>query len=110
VYDENGNVLGGIRLPELEVPAARYVVGPTYPLGGYTVPLSPARLKQLYPAHGDYVTRVSIAANTARDAGFILPLRVEEYIKAAEAAPVPEAAEVELRTQNRATPEGRTTR
>jgi hypothetical protein len=110
VYDANGNVLGGVRLPELEVPTARYVVGPAYPLGGYTAPMTPARLKQLYPAHADYVAKITGAANAAKDAGFILPLRVEEYIKAADAAPIPEEAAVELRTQNRANPEGRTTR
>jgi hypothetical protein len=110
VYDADGNVQGGVRLPEVEVPAARYVVGPSYPLGGYTVPLSPARLKELYPTREDYAAKISRAANDAKDAGFILPLRVEEYIKAAAIAPVPEELVIETRTQIRANPEGRTSR
>jgi hypothetical protein len=109
-FDQYGNALGGIRLPEEEVPVARYVAGPTYPLGGFTIPFTPAKLKELYPTHDDYVAKITEAANAAVQAGVILPGRAEEYVKAAKAAPIPEEIITEVRTENRASPEGRTTR
>jgi hypothetical protein len=109
-YDQYGNVQGGVRLPELEVPTARYVVGPSYPLGGYTLQFSPEELKALYPTHEDYVAKITAAANAAKDAGIILPGAADEYIKAAEVAPIPEPVKFEARTQTRANPEGRTSR
>lgn len=87
--DQYGNAKGGIRLPELEVPIARYIAGPTIALGGYTIPFTEAQLKELYPTHEAYVQKVEAAAIAAKDAGVILPYRVEEYVKAAEAAPIP---------------------
>jgi hypothetical protein len=109
-YDQYGNVRGGIRLPEVEVPTAKYVAGPSYPLGGYTLRFSPEELRKLYPAHDDYVAKITAAAYAARDAGVILPERAEEYIKAAQVAPIPEPVPVEAKTQIRANNEGRTTR
>ena len=87
--DQYGNAKGGIRLPELEVPIARYIAVPTIALGGYTIPFTEAQLKELYPTHEAYVQKVEAAAIAAKDAGVILPYRVEEYVKAAEAAPIP---------------------
>jgi hypothetical protein len=101
-YDKDGNVLGGARLPELEVPTALYVAGATYPLTGFTVPFSPAQLKQLYPTHQAYIEKVRSAAVAALNAGIIQDRDVEEYVKAAEIAPVPEEILPEVRTENRA--------
>jgi hypothetical protein len=109
-YDQYGNVLGGVRIPELEAPVARYAAAANLPLGGYTIPFSTERLKELYPTHEIYVEKIRAAAIKARDAGIILPEQVEEYMKAAEVAPIPETLRVDERTENRATPEGRTTR
>jgi hypothetical protein len=94
--DANGNSLGGIRLPELTVPVSRYVAGPAFQLGGYTIPFNEAKLRQLYPTHNDYVNKVTAAARAVGEAGYILPYRVEEYIKMAQAAPVPVYAEPDL--------------
>jgi hypothetical protein len=92
--DSSGNATGGVRLPELEVPVARYGSRPgMLSLAGYTIPYSEARLKELYPTHEDYVNKVTAAANAARDAGVILQSRVDEYIRAAEATPIPEYIE-----------------
>lgn len=97
VYDTYGNVKGGIRLPELEVPVAQYVGGPTYSLAGYTLPFTEKQLKKRYPTHEHYVKKVKAAALAAKDAGVIPPYRVEEYIKAAEAAPIPEPQSPKLK-------------
>ena len=88
--DEHGNVVGGVRLPDTDVPIASYCSGAGYVLGGYTTPFDAAKLKALYPTRESYVAKVKAAAEKARDAGVITESRVEEYVKMAEAAPVPE--------------------
>jgi hypothetical protein len=42
-------------------------------LFGSATPFTPAVLKQLYPTHGDYVSKVKTSAVMTRAAGFILP-------------------------------------
>lgn len=90
VRDQYGNALGGVRLPELEVPVATYVgnAGPGG-LPGTTTPFTTAQLTALYPSHADYVAKVTAAASTALAAGVILPYRVDEYANAAKASPWP---------------------
>jgi hypothetical protein len=88
--DAHGNALGGVRLPEVEVPIARYAASTAASqLLGETFPFSPDELKQLYPTHEDYVSKVTAAANAALRTGIILPYRVEQYIEEAKAAAVP---------------------
>lgn len=89
VLDEYGNVLGGVRLPEMEIPTARYVARPDQPQAGYTIRFSEEELTALYPSHEDYVTKMNGAAAEAESAGVILPYRTEEYANMAEAASVP---------------------
>lgn len=89
VLDEYGNVLGGVRLPEMEIPAARYIARPDQPQAGYTIRFSEEELKRLYPDHEAYVTKVTKAAAEAENAGVILPYRTEEYASMAETASVP---------------------
>lgn len=90
VRDQYGNVEGGVRLPEVEVPIAHYVgnVGPGG-LAGSTEPFAPDPLRKLYPTHAVYVAKVSAAARAALRAGVILPYRVKEYRKAARTARIP---------------------
>jgi hypothetical protein len=86
--DANGNAIGGIRLPELEVPVARYTTvnigrpNTGVPNGldwlgcslfGSTEPFSRKQLGSLYSSHDDYVARYSAAAQALVDAGFMLP-------------------------------------
>ena len=95
--DENGNALGGVRLPELEVPTARYFAnGLINGLIGYKIPFTETELKELYPTHQDYVDKVTAAARAAEEAGIILPYRAEEYIREAEIAPIPVALVPEI--------------
>ncbi len=91
VRDEHGNALGGLRLPDVEVPTATYtsaILGFQSPLGlrGKTEPFSAEKLQEMYPSHKDYVAKVTAAAKQAEAAGFILPSRTAEYIAAAQAA------------------------
>jgi len=70
--DRFGNALGGIRLPPIDVPVARYettVCG----LGGITVPFSDPEIKALYPTHADYVARMQARTDAAVRAGWLLP-------------------------------------
>lgn len=90
--DEHGNVKGGIRLPELEVPTAEYPQKGGARLSGITLAFSPEKLKKLYPTHEDYVQKVTAAAQAALEAGVITPQRAKEYERMAQAAPVPEMA------------------
>ena len=91
--DVYGNAKGGIRLPELEVPIARYQ-GRDERLGGsglsdLTEPFTGEILGALYATHGGCTARVEKAARSAETAGVILPYRTQEYIDQARAAPIP---------------------
>lgn len=76
VADEAGNAKGGWRLPQLDVPAARYAGHGTpkdgtdraraaCELTGVRVPFNPARLKQLYRDRNDYARRFNAAVDLA---------------------------------------------
>lgn len=61
--DRNGNAIGGLRLPELAVPAATYGTGRDGCfLLGYRVPFSAAKMRKLYGTHAGYVRDVERAA------------------------------------------------
>jgi len=78
--DVHGNVLGGVRLPELEVPVATYLAWFEANLkGGATTPFDPAKIKELYPTREEYVEKVRRAAAVAEKEGVILPGRAREY-------------------------------
>jgi hypothetical protein len=87
--DKHGNVKGGVRLPELEVPVARYYVNMMKTgLGGYKIPFKEREMKKLYATHQDYVDKVTAAARAAEKAGIILPYRAEQYIRETAASSV----------------------
>jgi hypothetical protein len=83
--DEFGNGLGGIRLPPIEVPAARYV-SDLCVLGGITIPFTDLELQQLYPSHADYFCRMQAATQRSVDEGFLLPEDAAELMGRVEAA------------------------
>ncbi|WP_460712633.1 alpha/beta hydrolase domain-containing protein [Nocardioides dilutus] len=70
--DEHGNTLGGIRLPPVEVPVARYE-STTCNLGGITVPFSDAQLQELYPTFDRYQLLMGRATDRAVRRGWLLP-------------------------------------
>jgi len=91
--DVYGNAKGGIRLPELEVPIARYQGRDDRRggggLSGLTEPFAGEILNALYATHEDYAARVEKAARSAEGAGVTLSYRTQEYIDQARAAPIP---------------------
>jgi hypothetical protein len=91
--DVYGNAKGGIRLPELEVPIARYQGRDDRRggggLSGLTEPFTGEILAALYAAHEDYAAKIDTAARSAEAAGVILPYRTQEYIDQARTAPIP---------------------
>ena len=85
VRDQFGNALGGIRLPELEVPTATIdgrINSPAVPpppggqnfcfLFGGTVPFSDSTLDTLYRNHGAFVSRFNRAVGAIVQQGFWL--------------------------------------
>ena len=94
--DADGNVKGGIRLPDIEVPIASYAPtnsGGNVPgaclLLGTTTPFSAAKLKQLYPTHAVYVAKYAAAARRTLAAGFLLPADYTAAVAAAKARNIP---------------------
>ncbi len=97
--DQHGNVTGGIRLPEVDVPIVRHVgnnrPAPScsarygydafdgesafvpYPDDLWAEPASP---KAMYGNHGRYFLKFAKATDTARRAGFVLPADAWTYI------------------------------
>lgn len=82
--DAHGNALGGVRLPEIEAPVAKYGIS-NFTTGsldfldlfacvasGSTTPFTPSKLNQLYPDLGSHVRQYSTAAQRAIEAGHVL--------------------------------------
>lgn len=97
--DANGNAMGGIRSPQVDVPIA--ALGGTSnsgspPLGqfcrlfGTTVPLTAPQLAALYKSHDDFVAKWKQAIDRAVKAGFLLPADAKELQRAAENAKIPQ--------------------
>jgi len=68
--DEDGNAIGGLRLPFIDVPVAAYY-GEACIMAGTTIALPPVRLADLYPTHQDYVEQVQVATDEAVEAGYL---------------------------------------
>ncbi|MFT3924196.1 MAG: alpha/beta hydrolase domain-containing protein [Myxococcales bacterium] len=94
VRNADGNALGGIRTPAVDVPIAT-LTGEASPLSpqcllfGQTIPFTPEHLLALYPTHKSYVDQVVAAAKGARAAGFLLPEEEATIVAEAQAAAVP---------------------
>ena len=99
--DQYGNVRGGVRIQDIEVPIAKYTSSNSAAnpldilsslgcgLGGSVVPLTPQQLLQLYPTHDDYVGKYTRAADKAVADGFLLPADHQIAIQQAKSAPIP---------------------
>jgi hypothetical protein len=88
--DRFGNAIGGVRLPEMDVPIAR-TVGSSKASEwlGQTFPFDRGQLRRLYPTHQAYVAKVRAAAEQALKQGVIPPYRLPQYIAQAQAAAIP---------------------
>jgi hypothetical protein len=74
--DVHGNALGGLRLPHVDVPVARYsgeAADSCSPLSGKTEFFDSATLAALYPSQQAYEDQLRAATDAAVAAGFILP-------------------------------------
>ncbi len=96
--DVHGNALGGLRLPEIEVPIAKYghanfTTGSLAFLdlfacvaGGNTNAFDASKLKKLYPTHADYLVKYKAAADAALAKGYIRPVEHAKGIARAQGA------------------------
>jgi Alpha/beta hydrolase domain len=93
--DAEGNALGGIRTPAVDVPlsalSGEMTKGKSVicSLFGNTRPYSSATLRTLYPTHAAYVTKVKADASSAVAKGFLLAPDAATIVAIADAAPVP---------------------
>jgi hypothetical protein len=101
MMDQDGNVEGGVRLPDIDVPIATYtrsnsaktatdlISSFACALSGSVVPFTSDRLSQLYPTHDDYVQKYTQAADKAVAAGFMLQSDRDLGIAQAQKAAIP---------------------
>lgn len=93
--DAHGNALGGVRTPAVDAPIAALSGQPSAGGGivcslfGSTVPFDKATLASLYPTHADYVKAVTASAQSAVDAGHLLPADQTSIVADAQAASIP---------------------
>lgn len=97
LYDDLGNVLGGVRTPYVDAPVARFsgsgqgsvADGSVCALFGTTELLDEPTLLDLYPDHQAYVVAVTDAANAAVADGFLLEEDAQLIIQAADDSFIP---------------------
>ncbi len=94
VLDQNGNGLGGVRAPELDVPVATYTESTgasslNCSLSGQVIGFDQAKLRALYPSRLDYVLGFVGDTLSVAGQGFLTPDDAAEAIAAAAARQVP---------------------
>jgi hypothetical protein len=93
VRDEDGNAVGGVRVPEMEAPASQNVGAMEEPgsaaLMGRWATLSPDRLRTLYPEEGSYLAAYRKAADAAVAAGVLRQRDADEGLSRAQLLQVP---------------------
>ena len=97
--DRFGNALGGLRTPFVDVPTATYSpidasaletdLSGLCPLIGFSIPLSHATLRALYPSHADYLARVTRETNELVHKGFWIAPDAANIVRQAAASDVP---------------------
>jgi hypothetical protein len=80
--DADGNARGGIRLPPIDVPVARYV-STICELGGITIPWSDLQIRKRYPTHAGYYAKMKAATVTAVAGGWLLPADATDLLRRA---------------------------
>lgn len=95
VRDEDGNVLGGIRTPQVDVPVAALSgeagegASVVCLLMGSTTPLDADRLGELYASADEYSDAYADAADAAIEAGFVLEDDREALLADADPSVIP---------------------
>jgi hypothetical protein len=88
VRDANRQIVGGVRLPQIDVPVADYLAT-TCGLFGHTVGYDPITLATLYPSTDVYVAEMEAAIERALAAGTMLAPEAAELRVQLETAVVP---------------------
>jgi hypothetical protein len=89
LLDADGNALGGLRLPYIEAPIARYLGGFWGDCADVHVPFTQERLQQLYGTHVGYVEAVRAAVAVAVRRGYISSHDGSEMVLNAMDRPIP---------------------
>lgn len=80
--DADGNAIGGVRLPTINVPLGTYRENNTGSgfcfLFGSFLPFDEAKLAELYPTHGNYISQITQTAKESVKAGFLLEEDAEQ--------------------------------
>ena len=92
--DFDGNVLGGVRLPDMEAPLGIHAAQHepksfSCGLAGAFRPFTPAQIAQRYKSRDDYVDRIRTAARTLQQEGLLLPEDAAVIVADAAARPWP---------------------
>ena len=85
--DQYGNTLGGIRMPPIDVPVARYV-STVCQLGGITVPFTDSEIQTLYKTHAAYYALMKDRTDHAVADGWLLPPDAVDLMRRACAASI----------------------
>lgn len=85
--DARGNALGGVRLPELDVPTALFDAKSS-PAFGVRTPFSSTTIRNLYPTDDDYLRAVRASVDASLVSDLILPSRADEYLSQAARGPI----------------------
>jgi hypothetical protein len=93
VLDEHGNVIGGVRSPYVDVPTATWFGSATGAsfcfIAGWERPFDAAKLRALYPTHGDYVRKVARSATHLAVDRFVTVPDALDLIREAARADIP---------------------
>jgi hypothetical protein len=88
--DQYGNPLGGVRLPQIDVPVAQYQGTCTNPEGqvliGTTRPFTDSQLLSLYPTFASYRTKMCEASLADVTQGTLLPFDAQDIDRRAKLA------------------------
>ena len=77
--DEHGNAVGGLRMPDILLPVAKYDVGEkACRLGGYMIPFATEKLRNLYGGKANYLKLYDRAADTLVDQRWMLRESAEQ--------------------------------
>ncbi len=91
--DAQGNAVGGVRSPQVDVPVATLTAANSGSgfcgLFGRTQPLTTTQLQALYPSHTAFVAKWTSALAASIDAGYLLPDDGPELLAAAAGSTVP---------------------
>lgn len=97
--DGDGNALGGIRLPRIEVPVASYAPttpGPLFcPLTGTQTPFGSDKLTELYPTTDAYVAQVEAEVDRSVAAGFLFAEDGATLVESARRGPAADAETIQ---------------